>query len=667
MRDIEELLNRLKHVTSTHTNEWIADCPCPSHQTPSAHLSIKLNDNKILLHCFGSDSTEEITKTLGLTIADLFIDHQSIPKPISKKIVATYDYQDEMGNLLFQVVRFEPKDFRQRHKNSNSEWVWGTKGIRKVLYHLPEIQLAGSDTIYLVEGEKDADKLWEWGQVATTSPDGAANWNREYAQYLWGKKVIIIPDNDGPGMTYAKDAALSLIGKASVGCILLPKPAKDISDWLEQGGNIDELAGMEQDISSLLDKDKPEYEFEGNTVIWHKEIAGRLLTFKAETLRSERTGIHGRATILCDYSLLAWSFFNFEKSEDRVRLSNLAYKQIKGELRDLYSEVDLKRDFDIFCAGVWDFYLSSYSPEMIQGSETPAPLKYLLKPYIIEGGGTIIFAAPGRGKSFSALLWAISINNGINKFWQTSKAPVLFINLERSRESIKRRLSLINKVLELPATKPLLILNARGKSLADVIAPCQRMIDKLGIKLIFLDSISRAGYGDLTENSPANAIIDSLSSLCNTWVAMAHTPRSDESHIFGGIMFEAGADIVVRISSEISKEGTLGVGYEITKSNDIARPKQEIWAMEFNDTGLAKVRQAKAFEFPEVEGKAKKEMEETIKDFILNQDSGDATATQIFLATGFSRSGVCQMLNHSDQFVKTRKVKRNQYFGVREN
>src|SRR5262245_43639267 len=30
------------------------------------------------------------------------------------KIVATYDYGDETGKLLFQVVRFDPKDFRQR-------------------------------------------------------------------------------------------------------------------------------------------------------------------------------------------------------------------------------------------------------------------------------------------------------------------------------------------------------------------------------------------------------------------------------------------------------------------------------------------------------------------------------------------------------------------------
>jgi putative DNA primase/helicase len=36
------------------------------------------------------------------------------------KEVAAYDYHDENGKLLYQVVRFEPKDFRQRRPNG--EW-----------------------------------------------------------------------------------------------------------------------------------------------------------------------------------------------------------------------------------------------------------------------------------------------------------------------------------------------------------------------------------------------------------------------------------------------------------------------------------------------------------------------------------------------------------------
>src|SRR5262245_13756883 len=39
-------------------------------------------------------------------------------------IVATYDYVSETGDLLYQVVRYEPKTFRQRRPNGTDGWAW---------------------------------------------------------------------------------------------------------------------------------------------------------------------------------------------------------------------------------------------------------------------------------------------------------------------------------------------------------------------------------------------------------------------------------------------------------------------------------------------------------------------------------------------------------------
>ena len=660
--NLGELLNKLQKAKRLGDGSYIALCPAHADRNPSLHISVA--DDKILLSCQAGCQTEDVVKAIGIKLSDLFLTRKETP-PEKAKIVATYDYQDEHGKLLFQVCRLEPKSFRQRHKNGQGNWSWNVEGVRRVLYHLTDILHA--DHVYLVEGEKDCDNLWAWGQVATTSPGGASNWKPEYSQYLQGKRVTIIPDNDNAGLEYARDAARSLIGKAATACIMLPKPAKDISEWLDNGGDIEQLPAMEQDISVLLDADKPTYQMEGEAIVWHKEIASRHITFRAESLRMERTGVHGRLTIQCDYSQLGWSLFNVERSEERTRLSNSAYKQLKGDIKEAYNEADMRRDFDIFCAGLWDFNLSSYEAELLHGDDTPSPIKFLLKPYIIEGGGTIIFAAPGRGKSFTALLWAVSTNNGISKFWTVDKATVLFINLERSRESVQRRLSAVNKLLGLPATKPLLILNARGKSLSEVAAPIKKMVDKFGVKLVILDSVSRAGYGDLTENRPVNAIMDSLSSLCPSWVALAHTPRADESHVFGGIMFEAAADIVVKLSSEVSTDGTLGVGYEITKSNDVPHKGQELWAMEFNEESLSGFRTAKPYEFPEIEGKSKKSMIETIEEFILNADDAVATATQIAEGTGFSRKNISLALSNPAKFTKLHRDKSGQYYGLRDN
>src|SRR4030095_16983762 len=79
----------------------------------------------------------------------------------SSKIVATYDYTDEAGKLLFQCVRYQPKDFRQRQPDGKGGWIWNLEGVRRVLYRLPEV--LKSKTVCVAEGEKDCDNLCALG------------------------------------------------------------------------------------------------------------------------------------------------------------------------------------------------------------------------------------------------------------------------------------------------------------------------------------------------------------------------------------------------------------------------------------------------------------------------------------------------------------------------
>src|SRR5208282_4338470 len=100
-------------------------------------------DGKILLNCKAGCKTESVVAALGLTMKDLFPPRTTAceSKP---RIVARYDYHDEAGKLLFQCVRFEPKDFRQRrpYPQKPGGWVWNLKGVRRVLYRLPELKAA---------------------------------------------------------------------------------------------------------------------------------------------------------------------------------------------------------------------------------------------------------------------------------------------------------------------------------------------------------------------------------------------------------------------------------------------------------------------------------------------------------------------------------------------
>src|SRR5262249_25134177 len=126
-------------------------------------------------------------------------------------VVTTYDYTDEDGELLYQVVRFEPKDFRQRRRDGLKGWVWNLGDTRRVLYRVPELVKAPKDRlVFVVEGEKDADRLHSHGLLATTNAMGAGKWRQEYSEALRGRNVAILPDNDDPGRKHAADVERAL-------------------------------------------------------------------------------------------------------------------------------------------------------------------------------------------------------------------------------------------------------------------------------------------------------------------------------------------------------------------------------------------------------------------------------------------------------------------------
>jgi len=174
----------------------------------------------------------------------------------NRRIVKTYDYLDESGKLLFQTVRFQPKDFAQRRPDPDNpeQWLWNLEGVKPVLYRLPElIKAPTQDFVIICEGEKDADRLYELGFVATTCPMGAGKWRAEYNEYFKGRLVAILPDNDTAGKKHAEQVANSLFGiAAEIRVVELPGlPEKgDISDWLDAGHDKSELI-------HLIDKAAP--------------------------------------------------------------------------------------------------------------------------------------------------------------------------------------------------------------------------------------------------------------------------------------------------------------------------------------------------------------------------------------------------------------------------
>lgn len=235
---LQHILMALRKVERSG-NGYKAQCPAHNDSEPSLSIE-EAPDGKILLFCHAGCSTEDVVSELGLTISDLF---PSPPLMTHKpRIVKEYDYLDADGSLLFQAVRYAPKDFRQRRPDGNGGWIWNLKGVKAVPYRLPE--LIKADTVFIPEGEKDCDNLATFGLAATTSPMGAGKWRSDYNQYFARKSVVCLPDNDPPGLEHALKVATQLQGIAgSVKILELPglPPKGDVSDWLNNGGSGEKL------------------------------------------------------------------------------------------------------------------------------------------------------------------------------------------------------------------------------------------------------------------------------------------------------------------------------------------------------------------------------------------------------------------------------------------
>lgn len=192
------------------------------------------------------DAKRVVEECLGLAPVEL------APAPKKKElgpIVATYDYHDADGALVFQVTRHEPKTFRQRRPDPEQpgRWIWSLKGIERVLYRLPEL-LASDGTVYMVEGEKDADNARKhWELNATTSPQGAEKFTADMARSIAERKVVIIRDNDEAGHKHAEKAARLLrLEGCRVKIVAPPAPHKDTTDWINGGGTREDLLELQR-------------------------------------------------------------------------------------------------------------------------------------------------------------------------------------------------------------------------------------------------------------------------------------------------------------------------------------------------------------------------------------------------------------------------------------
>lgn len=167
-----------------------------------------------------------------------------------QRIVATFDYIDLDGHVRYRTHRIEPgrdgtgKEFRY-DRPAGGTWLPGLGDELQLPYGLASVALAdGAADLYLVEGERKADKLISWGLQAL-SLKNIDKWFDRFAGFFAGRRVFILPDNDDAGDRYAVKAAELVGPKASI--VRLPGlgAGGDILDW---HGGPEDLADLHREI-----------------------------------------------------------------------------------------------------------------------------------------------------------------------------------------------------------------------------------------------------------------------------------------------------------------------------------------------------------------------------------------------------------------------------------
>jgi hypothetical protein len=233
---------------------WQARCPAHDDHNPSCLIWVG-RKGVLMARCFANRGCtwKAIVAATGTEETDWFPEiEKRAMKPtntgqVKPRIVATYPYRNEKGEMLYECLRLEPapngdkKSFRYRRPNapgSQDPWTWNLDGVDRVLYRLPELcdPANAGRMVCVVEGEKDVETLCKLGLLATTNPCGAGNWLPDYGRCLRGRHVAIIPDNDRPGQSHAITVAGNLVywGAASLRIVNLHGLAEgeDVSDWL---------------------------------------------------------------------------------------------------------------------------------------------------------------------------------------------------------------------------------------------------------------------------------------------------------------------------------------------------------------------------------------------------------------------------------------------------
>src|SRR5262245_1101026 len=262
--------NVAKAVDGTIERDGSILCRCPVHEATGKHnpslLLTITGDRRILLHCRSQNCDAKHFQVICDHLVKCGLPRSHVGGSQTPKEVR-YNYQHLDGSYAWTETRYVTKAGKKRFRcevwdETAKPWLSGRPEGMPLLYNLAAVAkiLAEYPTtpLMIVEGEKDANTAGELRLLATTSADGAGSWRIEDTRELirlGARKVIVCPDNDGPGINHGIHIAktfqqagvevrwLELIG------------AKDLSEWTPNQTNPDALLTELIAAAPLFDAD----------------------------------------------------------------------------------------------------------------------------------------------------------------------------------------------------------------------------------------------------------------------------------------------------------------------------------------------------------------------------------------------------------------------------
>lgn len=255
-------------------------CPVHKEKTPSFSVDVKRNK----FHCFGcgigGDAIDFIKETKGLNYSEacrylgvevneeykVIVEEEEKIRDFIKwqlsledyqgwNLVKIYRFEDEENKTLYFTGKFSTpgkKEIRYYHINEEGKVKFGRGDKEPVPYNYARLKSAieKNRSVFIVEGEKDADTIAHLGYVAT-SLKGIKTID---ASIFQDAIVNFIGDTGQAGEEYKKHIYYSIADKVqSFRIIELPGLEKlgdnaDVTDWLKAGHTKEEFKAAIRDF-----------------------------------------------------------------------------------------------------------------------------------------------------------------------------------------------------------------------------------------------------------------------------------------------------------------------------------------------------------------------------------------------------------------------------------